>query len=384
MSLLRGIESVVGAYLAIVIIIGSMLAFYSWVSTHTRNINEQVASVLEVTQRVLYPPVLSIKHVNETHVVLETYTYATIKVKDLIVKSLNDSLLYYESMGIQTPPREFVIPRPNEPSVIYLVTEEGLVFHYIPRLDPRLQLAPDFIRNKPYVDEELLNYLSSPSTTKTWSVLEGLGYKVGWGRTSASLMNTTLLKGPVVCALSYRVPCNVNMSLDSSILTRDLNGTSVFRLIDGFLEIVEHSNNYTQIYRVLRFSSGDDLVFRVNLTMRATRSYSGASYAVHFIPVIYVYDSHYDPSSPVSMYHAQSTAFNVYPIPTIRPWLARITLSNITYWNSTSYYTSTFEAKIRPKDLGLSEGYVLVGFEGVVLVTGPESYILRVRIEISR
>lgn len=380
---MKGIESVVGAYLAVVIVIGSMFAFYTWVSSYTRSINEQVAGVLERTHQVIYPPVLSIKHANASAVVLEVHSYTPTKAKEIVVKSLNDRLLYHELLNARSTLLELVIPKPNETAIIYLVTDEGLVFYYVPRLDPRLQLAPEYIRAKLYVDDELLDYISNQYTRKTWALLSSLGYKVSWGRTSPGLVNTTLLRGPVICALSSRIPCNVNASLDSAILTHGLNGTSVFRHVDGFLEIVEYFNNYTQIYRVIRFTGTDNITLRVNLSLRVTRSASGLSYAAHFIPVVYLYDPYYDSLSHVSIYHAQVYPSNIYPLPTIRPWLARIPLSDVVYWNSTSYYTGFFEVYLRPVDYGVSEGYILVGIEAVVLVTSYESYVLRVRVDVS-
>lgn len=386
MSLVKGVESIVGAYLAIVIVIGAMFAFYTWVSSYIRSVNEQVSGVLEVTQRSLYPPILTIKNVSESYLVLEVYSYIPFRVKEFVAKSHNDRLLYHEHLNKYTQYLELVIPRPSEPALFYIITNEGLAYYYVPRLDPRLQLAPDHIKNKVFVDSELLDYLSREKIGNAqWSNLSNLGYKLAWGRISPDFVNAALTYGPVSCSFVRRLPCNINVTIDSSVITYWLNGTT-FRHIDGFIEIVEYSNNYTQIYHVIRFTGSDEVVLTVNITLRATRSLTGGSYGVYFVPVVYVYDSYYDPVFPVTIYHPVSPyTTGAMPASGMRPWLARIPLTNnVLFWNSTSYYSGIFEVKIKPGSYGLSEGFIIVGIEAVVIVTGTEHYSLRVQIDITQ
>ncbi|MEM0199507.1 MAG: hypothetical protein QXX72_04415, partial [Desulfurococcaceae archaeon] len=61
---MKGVESIVGAYLSVVIIIGTIFAFYTWISSYTSSINDQVSNIISVVQRVSYPPVISIKYAN--------------------------------------------------------------------------------------------------------------------------------------------------------------------------------------------------------------------------------------------------------------------------------------------------------------------------------
>jgi hypothetical protein len=385
---MKGVESIVGAYLAVIIVIGTMFAFHTWISSYTKSINDQVNNVISTVQVVSYPPVISIKYANETHFVLAVTPYAPIRIKDLVLRSPDNELVYHLALNeLVLSTTEFPVERPSKPVLVYFVTEGGFVFYYVPRLDPGLQNAPDNIKNKVYVDNELLDYVAKGLIDSgSWVLMEAQGSKLAWGSTRLDLVNSTLLRGPVVCSLVVHIPCNVNMtSLENSVLTNWFNSTSSipgFRHSGGFLEFVHYSGNYTQIYRMIKFTGGDEITFIVNITLRAVGAYTGVSHAVYFIPVVYLYDAGFNPVFPVTLYQLRIYYNTELPGEAMRPWHARIPLTdNILFWNSTSYYVGVFEVKLNPRDYGLYEGYVLVGVEAVVVI-GIESFNLRVLIDV--
>ncbi|MEM4913350.1 MAG: hypothetical protein QW579_04020 [Desulfurococcaceae archaeon] len=390
---MKGVESIVGAYLSVVIIIGTIFAFYTWISSYTSSINDQVSNIISAVQRVSYPPVISIKYANKTHFVLMITAYMPIRIKDLVLRALDNELVYHSVLNeLVYSTVEIAVERPNKPVLIYLVTEDGFVFYYVPRLDPGLQLAPDNIKNKAYVDDELLDYIAFGQVTNSnWVLIEALGYKLAWGDTRFDLMNSALLQGPIICNLIVHLPCNVNMSsLENSVLTYGFNSTSDmprFTHRDGFLEFIYYPSDhmrYVQIYRVIRFDGESEIVFILNITLHAVRAYTGISHPVYFIPVVYVYDSAFNPVFPVTLYQLKLYRSMVLQGEAMRSWLIRIPLtSNIMLWNSTSYYVGTFEVKVNPQNYGLREGYILIGVE-VAVVTGIEDFSLKVKIDASR
>lgn len=389
---MKGVESIVGAYLAVIILIGLMFTFYTWMSSYTRSINDQVNSIIGIVQRVSYPPIMSIKNANETHFVLAVTAYTPIRIRDLVLRSPdNEPVHHYALNELVYSTIELTVERPNRPVLVYFVTDDGLVFYYIPRLDPRLQLAPDNIKNKIYVDNELLDYIAlgqaTNSSQSSWILLEGLGYKLAWGTTGPDLINVTLLRGPIICNMIVHLPCNVNMSsLENSVLTYGFNSTTRipgFKHSDGFLEFTHHSNNYTQIYRVIRFSGESEIIFTVNITLRAISVSTNTGYAVYFIPVVYLYDPGFNLLFPVTLYQLKLYYGVALPGEAMRPWLARIPLTNdILFWNSTDYYVGTFVVKANPRDYGLSDGYMLVGVEAVIVNRGESAFSLRVGIDV--
>ncbi|MEM3346111.1 MAG: hypothetical protein QXR36_01625, partial [Desulfurococcaceae archaeon] len=96
---MKGVESIVGAYLAVIIVIGTMFAFHTWISSYTKSINDQANNVISAVQVVSYPPVISIKYANETHFVLAVTPYAPIRIKDLVLRSPDNELVFHLALN---------------------------------------------------------------------------------------------------------------------------------------------------------------------------------------------------------------------------------------------------------------------------------------------
>ena len=178
---MRGVESIVGAYLAIVIIIGVMAAFYTLVENRARGVYSQVSDALDNIQSTSYPPTLSLKYIDDYEIGVTIYPYKPFRVKEIVVKTPDNRLLYSVELNglLVEVPYEFTIPWPNETATIVVVTDKGLTYYYVPRSDPALQRAPDYIKNKVYIDQELLEYLKSPSQSQDHVNTSNLKEEVG-------------------------------------------------------------------------------------------------------------------------------------------------------------------------------------------------------------
>jgi hypothetical protein len=219
---LHGVESVIGAYLAIIIITSIMLGFYALFNNSSASINDQLNNSIE---RMLYlnnPPVLSLSYINESFIKLTIYPYIPLYVKEILVKDVNGTILEQKLLNMFIMNSfDVELSRPQRPAILTIVSRNGIVYYYAPRLDPSLASAPEEIRSKIYIDDELINYLSSGNSKNEGSGNSGMGnvlalcsvgYKVTVGRVPGDKFNDVFSRGPVPCLPYFPdvYSCNIN------------------------------------------------------------------------------------------------------------------------------------------------------------------------------
>ncbi|MEM0368066.1 MAG: hypothetical protein QXN57_01305 [Desulfurococcaceae archaeon] len=206
---LRGVESIIGAYLAIILIVSIMLGFYTNIYNSSKSMNDQFNNNLEKMYYVNYPPVLSLSYVNESFIKLTIYPYIPVNIEEIVIRDLSGNILFDKYVNtIVTSSFSIEIPKPLDPVVLMVISKNGIVYYYVPKLDPNLSTAPDYIKNKVFIDEELVKYLASINSTETGDlannyhdvqVLSGVGYKVLVGRVSLEKVNDLINRGPIAC-----------------------------------------------------------------------------------------------------------------------------------------------------------------------------------------
>lgn len=270
---MKGLESIVGAYFAIMIIIGVMIAFHTWATSSIRDLSIQVNKALDNIQHVVYSPVISIKGVDKNSITIEVNALIPVNITEIAMKTPNNKVVFHAIINTFTTSHlELELPRPNETVLLYIVIDDGLIFYYIPRLDPRLQTAPDSIKNKVYIDAELLNYLSSPKSTNIgqdmmWTVIDHIDYKVSWGITWEIRYQEALMRLPVNCRyVSKNSYCNVDMDVASSALTHKVPIGNTYYSSNGYLRVYDF--NYTQVYKVIRYRGWGSVSFIMNMSLR--------------------------------------------------------------------------------------------------------------------
>lgn len=90
----RGVESIVGAYLAILVVIGLITGFHTWIDNSMKNMNSQLNNSIERLHYIIYPPVLSLKYLNETRLKLVIYPYTPIYIDEILVNDIKGELIY--------------------------------------------------------------------------------------------------------------------------------------------------------------------------------------------------------------------------------------------------------------------------------------------------
>lgn len=396
---MRGVESIVGAYLAVMVIVGLIMGFYAWITNSAGNMNSQLNSGLERFYYVIYPPVLSLQYVNESFSKLIIQPYLPVHVAEIIVKDTLNNPVYHEHLDtLITGTYEVELPVFPGPVSIAVLSKNGIAYYYVPRLDPNLSRAPESIKNKVYVDLELLQYLKSPSSSNegSWAVLP-IGFKVFVGNSSS--MNA-LIEGPSVelfaqspnvslfrrVTYAYSDPAYCIPSiLTYSRVGGAFNGcgVSVNYTVMGDVIGVLSNGAYLQVYKVIRVHDVDVLNIKVNIGITASST-------IAFIPVIYIYETgyllhfpvtHVDPITVPSagqLFSLGSVYWTTtwYPERYVMPWILRLKLEEVpvmaSNWNET-YYVA-----ISLKELAMEEAYVVVGVEAL---TG--SLVMRIDISCS-
>lgn len=382
--MMHGMETVVGMYLGLLIIVGILMSFYAWFRETSIAINEQLNNNIERMHYANYPPVLSLDFINSSYVKLSIYPYTPLYVSEVVVKEISEKLIYHEILErMVSTIYEVEIPISQQPVSIAVLSRSGVVFYYIPRLDPALSTAPDYIRSKIYVDKELIDYLAlkkiNGSSLGTWILLWDIGYKLYIGKPNATVDSLLLVNGPVICDYNIYAlntgSCNAigidnsprnfltyNRGMRSTISNASLyfhNGSALIIIPDGAL-----SSYYIQVYRVIRVSRESSVTFKVNMAFRGgiNTTINDTNRVMNFsiIPVVYVYEAKYNLVAPVTIYQIGDVN---------SPWYKRILLES-TYVNATARGTTpiqwinrTYIVEVDLVNMALREAYVVVGLE---------------------
>jgi hypothetical protein len=410
---MRGVESIVGAYLAIIMVVGALTSMFLYLHRASSTINDTLGAHLQNYILVANPPIMSLEYVNESVFKLQIAPLIPFNLKYVVVKSVDGEVLY------QIPVDAFVnevlvvdIVIPKTPALIELITDSGVVFFYDPRRDPNLASAPEDLKTRLLIDDELIEYLKNRllSNSTHLELYDQLGYKVLTGRTTdpTSLLNT----GPHLCEidLSGRYvpnvydPCNAyvryitsdKLVVYLSFYTYNYNKTYWWFDNSGYLNInTTWFWNYAQspgvvppyvFLQVTKLARAKDkllnLTFyvdvRVNTTDSSLRNYVGIAVVVYILP------------SSVNMNSIIALAQPGVPA---TPWVRRILLAyypmgSLPYYTQqvggttwyVIYHNGTYNVTINPSELGLSEYVVAYGVELVHWYTNsyPKLIIKRV------
>lgn len=411
---MRGIESIVGAYLALIIVIGTVAGLYIWSKNSTLYLKENIDTASIRLQHILYPPVLSLNYSETGSLLLTIQPRIPIQVKEIIVRDLNGDLLHYESLNVFINSSYTVrVPVAEEPFLILVVSGENVVYYYNPREDPNLANAPEYIKSKNYVDSELISYLANNhnSTSKpAVAVLTDHGYKLHAGTVSTTLYSQPefreflFLNGPVDCnsvkiqvstATYYDLPCNCNLSSRFHWVTYGLYSrlstnpyyqltTPYYFVQSGNVLIIglgltggTNPHNYFQVYRLLRYTGSDPVQINVTVKIRGYYISSRGDLQpaqLDFIPVVYLYDADTSPYNPVTL------ATGYWARGDFKLWTKRLPLET-TYVtvNSVEFWSKTYTVTVNPLEIGVKSLLILVGLE-IINTSGRAVYI---EIEIS-
>jgi hypothetical protein len=397
---MSGVESVVGAYLALIIVVGTTAGLYVWSKQSTLYLKEGIDVASARFQYVLNPPILSLNYSGNNSLLLTIYPRVPFRVKEVIIKNLYGELVYHKYLDVFVEnPYKIELPPISEPSHILVVSSDNVIYYYDPRGDPNLLTAPDYIKNKSYVDYELVEYLSSNnnSTSSLLVVLYNYGYKLHAGkvvnltlyRNNEDFRKYLFLVGPVDCirvrevtsgATYYYLPCNVELSTRRHFVTYGLYArlsTSPYYspsnpyyfvqngdLLTIGTGLTESGYNYFQVYRLLKFTGSQPREFDVTIKIRAYDRY-GRAIRVDLMPVVYIYDSDTSPFQPVAL------AIGYQVGPDYKLWLNRTLLeTNYIVHSSAGSWMRTYRVVIDPSTVGATSLLAIVGVEVVLPSTG--------------
>lgn len=367
---MRGVESVIGAYLAVVVIVSLATGIYLAISNATSNFTSQINAGAEKLQLITNPPVLSLEPGTSSSVKLVIYPSAPLHIDSVIVKDEQGNLLYNVSVNAFVAEKYSVeLPISQSPFKIIVLSSNGVAYYYMPRLDPSLSNAPDYIRNKVYVDYELIQYIqqnnsNNQSSSIRVAVLWDIGYKVYMGHAAGSYDSILVSPGPVICnymstSIYWPEICNIKNAAQTynlNFLTYNMS-SRLFRVSGTSITVTPPAASsasvqwYIQVYRVLRVSGATSANFTVSVSI------SGGPVDFVLMPVVYVYEVNYNLADPVTIYQSGISA----------AWLRRITLEGgyITV-RANAQYSKTYSVAVNIAELGLSEAYIIVGVEAVI------------------
>jgi len=407
-SLMRGVESIIGAYLAVIVVISVVTGLYLYILRAGRSVDEQIREAIVNYQSASYPPVLSLSYVNDTTFKLSITPYTPLYIEEAIVKEIEGELIYNVSVNeVLYKPSELEVVINKTPATILLVSNRGVVFYYIPRQDPGLLTAPDYIRNKPFIDEELIDYLKKISNSaepryggtelsNSVTPLDYLGYKVSIGRTYTPI--APLLSGPISCTpwwiipspLDAYSPCTVNITdhgVYYSLLTYNYNRTYWHFDDEGYLNLssdlasagIPGSYKYMQVLRLVKVNAPGLYTMQFSVGLETGLLTTSQAYNTMLSVVVYVLRG----DIPINYYIALST-----PDQPTNPWLSRILVdfksqgSLETRSVSTNIvkavYSSSNTISLDLSNFGFNEYIIAYGVE----IAYPWSGTLRVKIEL--
>jgi hypothetical protein len=395
---LKGVESIIGAYLALIIVVGTVAGLYVWNKYSTLYLKENIEDASSRFHYMLYPPIMTLSYSGNNSLLLTVYPRIPINIREIILKSINGGILYYKPLGVFTNSSYTIeLPAINEPHYILLVSGDNIVYYYSPREDPSLNAVPDYVRSKDYVDPELIAFLSgnhNSTSNSAMVVLLTYGYKLHAGKVDSTLysqpgfreflfltapVDCNRVKNPTTTATYYDLPCNCNLSSTHYWITYGLysrnSTTPYYSLTDpyffaqnGSLLIIGRgltgspwSYNYFQAYVLLKFTGNSPV--QINVTIKLRGYYIGSGGAIlplqlDFIPVVYYYDADTSPYNPVTLITGY-WATNDYKL-----WLKRTLLeANYTTTTSTEYWVKTYSLIINPLEVGSTSLIVLLGVE---------------------
>lgn len=397
----RGVESIIGAYLAILLIVGVVVSLHIYLSRVVSSTSNVLNNNLYDHMLILNSPILSLRYVDGDVYRLQIIPLLPFHLDYIIVKSVDSEILYQDTISMlidRVVEIEIVLPR--TPAIIELVTSNGLVFFYNPRNDPNLATAPESVRSKSIIDEELSNYLKNKlvsNSSSTIEVLHHIGYKLLAGRTHDP---GGLSRGPIACVFDANdpyAPCNVFIhrlaqgnGYPLSFLTYNYNLTHWWfdessRLnlnlsLPGYADFsgVAAYFYFWQVTRLVRaVGSSVNISFYVEFELVNCTSTTG-----HLAVVAYALPA----NTPLHYAIALS-----YPELGTTPWLRRLVLAsyplsnlvvNSTREGWTTYYVfyhnGTYNLLISPSELGVNEFIVVYGVE---LVHYRSTQSLKVKVE---
>lgn len=406
---MRGVESIVGAYLALIMVVGAVTGLYVWSKYSTLHLRENIEDASSRFYYMLYPPALTLSYSSNGSLLLTVYPRIPIYIKEILLKGVNGELLHYNSLNVfANSPYIVEIPIFDKPFYILLVSRENIVYYYSPREDPGLSTAPDYIRSKSYVDSELIMYLLSnhnSTSNPAQVVLLSYGYKLHAGKVDSNLYSQPgfkeflFLTAPIDCnkvkfstttKTYYDLPCNCNLSSTHHWVTYGLYGmssttpyysptdpyyfiqNSSLLIIGTGLTNSYYNYNYFQVYRLLKYT-GNSLI-KFNVTVKIRGYYYDAQgnqqpLQLDFTPVVYLYDADTSPYNPVTLITGYYATYDY------KLWLKRTPLEvNYTTINSTEFWVKTYSLTINPLEIGSDSLMVLVGVE-VLNTSGKPGYI---------
>lgn len=397
---MHGVESVIGAYLAIMLIISVMLGFYALFNNSSANINDQLNNSMEKMLYLNNPPVLSLSYINESFIKLTIYPYIPLYVKEILVKDINGTILEYKPLNISIMNSfDVEISRPRRPAILVIVSRNGIVYYYAPRSDPNLASAPEEIRSKIYIDDELINYLSSGNSNNEGSgnsgvgnvlVLHSVGYKITIGRVPGDKFNDVFSRGPVPCLPYFPdvYSCNINAyTLQSpyyyvTFLTYNYSASNwqvssdgtLYLNLYGLSSLISSGYPFFQVLKFARIKSENPVQIYFNYSAFFTMMYGSDPGNTWVNVVLYVLPPYFELENAIFLapptisgrsatgwlYRALLVQFPPYSLPRDS--------SKATYGPATGNLTLT----VNPLDYGYSEVLVAVGFE--IITTGGRLY----------
>jgi len=389
---LRGIESIVGAYLAILAILGVMLGFYTWLNRAGSSINDQFNDSLERMYYLSYPPVMSLNYVNGAFI-LTIYPYFPMHIEEILVKDLDGNVYDYKYVNntvIDKYSVELTLPRKNG-LIIMVVARGGIVYYYTPKQDPNLLEAPEYIRDRAFVDEILVDYLvngaggnseSQASNARAVTVLDSIGYKVLAGRCPVGKVGDVLLRGPIAtcppnAGAADLYGCNVVVTTCNlyyiSVTTYNANGSYWQVFNNGALYVSSSITNsacssgypYLQVLKLVRVKGDTPVNIKLDVNLNVTYM-SPPDYSVAV--VIYVLPPTFDFERPIAVAPIYLTSEGSIH------WLERSLLA-YGYLSKGASYVNTKEFRVELSKYGYEEVLMAIGVELVIHSTVGDIYV---------
>lgn len=386
---MKAIESVVGGYLLIIVLIAVITGFYAWIVRSSEAMNHQLSDKIDMVQYLSYPPTLSLIYEKDVYYKLRIQPTIPIFVKEVIVRTIQGDLVHREIVNqLVVNETDVSIPIVFTPAMIMVLAERGIVYYYMPRADPLLGEAPEHIRRKTYIDNELLEYIKQRETERannSFYVISTIGYKIlaGVVRTDPE---DVIMFGPVQCpSASYQFfdtyGCNLNAMINGdyvSFVTYQQNRTLWNYTFDGYLKLAgsvfadsfnRSFHLYLQVLRVVRVVSRPS-----NITARYYLRVVGRDIKITYIaPVYYVVPCIHRFDAPLILTSRNDNSLQ---------WINRTILARNLEIGVDGSLSYTAGLVIDPRMYGYDEVYVLTGLE--VIYRGGGELLFKVEFDDGR
>lgn len=367
---MKGVESVIGGYLLLIVILAVISGFYTWMLRSSETINHQLSDKIDIVQYLSNPPALSIIYEKDYYYRLRVQPTIPIFIREVVVKSIQGELVNREIVNnLIESETDILIPITTTPVVIFILTDQGITYYYTPRSDPLLGNAPDHIRRKTYVDDELLEYIRQRNkqiTDRSVFLLDTIGYKVLMGVVKTD-PGYVVRSGPIQCPETSdqfidTYGCNLDAKIGDdyvSFVTYQQNGRLWDYSNDGSLRIFENpfanpsdrfSYYYIQVLRAVRIVNKPS-----NITVSYVLRIGGGEIKIAYItPVYYVVQSIHRPDAPLILTSRRDNTLQ---------WLHRVVLVRNPETPASNYITYTIQFTVDPWIYGYGEIIVLTGLE---------------------